>query len=67
MLLFFRSLIKDETVRPNYDQLLDDPFIKGIDQSRSEVAAYVCEVLTEMESNGVSPFTMDQPAQSWTD
>lgn len=60
-------LIKDETVRPNYDQLLEDPFIKGIDQSRGEVAAYVCEVLAAMESNGVSPFTMDQPAQAWID
>lgn len=63
----FCSLIKEETQRPKYNRLLEHPFIKGIDQSRADVAAYVCEVLDAMERNGVSPFTTDQPAQAWVD
>ncbi|XP_037302189.1 dual specificity mitogen-activated protein kinase kinase 4-like [Manduca sexta] len=60
-------LIKEETQRPKYNRLLEHPFIKGINQSRADVAAYVCEVLDAMERNGVSPFTTDQPAQAWVD
>ncbi|KPJ02759.1 Dual specificity mitogen-activated protein kinase kinase 4 [Papilio xuthus] len=60
-------LIKEETQRPKYNRLLEHPFIKGIEQSRADVAAYVCEVLDAMERNGVSPFTTDQPAQAWVD
>lgn len=68
-LIFFLnfSLIKEETQRPKYNRLLEHPFIKGIDQSRVDVAAYVCEILDAMERNGVSPFTTDQPAQAWID
>lgn len=61
------SLIKEETQRPKYNRLLEHPFIKGIDQSRSDVAEYVCKILDAMERNGVSPFTTDQPAQAWVD
>ncbi|CAD0199341.1 unnamed protein product [Chrysodeixis includens] len=60
-------LIKEENQRPKYNRLLEHPFIKGIDQSRADVAAYVCEILEAMERNGVSPFTTDQPAQAWVD
>lgn len=67
MFLFIFSLIKEETQRPKYNKLLEHPFIKGIDTSRAEVAAHVCEILEAMERNGVSPFTTDQPAQAWLD
>ncbi|PZC86398.1 dual specificity mitogen-activated protein kinase kinase 4 [Helicoverpa armigera] len=60
-------LIKEENQRPKYNRLLEHPFIKGIDQSRADVAAHVCEILEAMERNGVSPFTTDQPAQAWVD
>lgn len=63
----YSSLIKEETQRPKYNRLLEHAFIKGIDQSRVDVAAYVCEILDAMERNGVSPFTTDQPAQAWID
>lgn len=60
-------LIKEETQRPKYNKLIEHPFIKGIDQSRTDVAEYVCQVLDNMERNGVSPFTTDQPAQAWAE
>lgn len=58
-------LIKEETKRPKYNKLLEHPFIKGPELGRAEVAAYVGDVLDAMASNGVSPFTTDQPAEAW--
>ncbi|XP_066255469.1 dual specificity mitogen-activated protein kinase kinase 4-like isoform X1 [Euwallacea similis] len=50
-------LIKQETSRPKYNKLLQDPFILRAIQERVDVAAYVTEIMDEMANNGISAFT----------
>lgn len=50
-------LIKQETLRPKYNKLLQDPFILRAMQERIDVAAYVTEIMDEMANNGISAFT----------
>lgn len=41
-------LIKDETQRPKYNKLLEDPFIMRSDSESVDVAGYVCQILDQM-------------------
>lgn len=56
-------LIKEESHRPKYSKLLQHPFIQRGERSHTDVAAYVCDTLEEMEQLGISPFTTNQPAE----
>lgn len=63
----FFSLIKEESHRPKYSKLLQHPFIQRGERSHTDVAAYVSNVLEVMEKHGITPFTTNQPAESWFD
>lgn len=54
-------LMKDETLRPKYNKLLQHPFILSGDKEEVDVAAYVCDILDAMANNGISTFTTNQP------
>ncbi|XP_067005047.1 dual specificity mitogen-activated protein kinase kinase 4 isoform X2 [Anabrus simplex] len=54
-------LIKEETQRPKYKQLLDDAFIRRSDEASVDVALYVSDILDNMANNGATMFTMNQP------
>lgn len=64
--LFF-SLIKEESNRPKYSRLLQHPFIQNGERSPTDVASYVVDILETMELHGITPFTTNQPAESWFD
>ncbi|VEN49879.1 unnamed protein product [Callosobruchus maculatus] len=53
-------LIKQETQRPKYKQLLQDPFILRAQKEEVDVASYVAEIMDEMANNGISAFTTNQ-------
>nr|CAI5818145.1 unnamed protein product [Callosobruchus analis] len=53
-------LIKQETQRPKYKQLLQDPFILRAQKEEVDVASYVTEIMDEMANNGISAFTTNQ-------
>lgn len=55
------SLIKDERERPKYNKLLEHEFIKRSSAADVNVAAYVSSVLDDMENNGITAFTTNQP------
>lgn len=55
------SLMKDETLRPKYNKLLQHPFIINGEKEEVDVAAYVCDILDAMANNGISAFTTNQP------
>ncbi|XP_073841141.1 dual specificity mitogen-activated protein kinase kinase 4 [Musca autumnalis] len=57
-------LIKNESERPKYDRLLQMPFILRGERSNTDVAAYVTDILEAMESDGITQFTTNQPAES---
>ncbi|KAM8704210.1 hypothetical protein ACLKA7_008758 [Drosophila subpalustris] len=57
-------LIKKESDRPKYSRLLQMPFIRRGENSHTDVAAYVADVLESMESDGITQFTTNQPAES---
>uniref|UniRef100_A0A0K8TKN2 mitogen-activated protein kinase kinase n=1 Tax=Tabanus bromius TaxID=304241 RepID=A0A0K8TKN2_TABBR len=57
-------LIKEESERPKYRELLELPFIKRGERSHTDVAAYVCDVLESMENDGITQYTTNQPAES---
>lgn len=61
------SLIKEEKDRPKYSKLLQHPFIQRGEQSHTDVAVYVAVILEEMERNGITPFTTNEPAECWYD
>jgi mitogen-activated protein kinase kinase 4 len=61
------SLIKEESNRPKYSKLLLHPFIEIGEKSHIDVAAYVSQILESMANNGITQFTMNQPAECWTD
>lgn len=50
-------MIKDETLRPKYNRLLQDRFILRAKEEEVDVAAYVSEIMDEMANNGISAFT----------
>lgn len=54
-------LMKDETLRPKYNKLLQHPFILNGEKEEVDVAAYVCDILDAMANNGISAFTTNQP------
>lgn len=54
-------LMKDETLRPKYNKLLQHPFIINGEKEEVDVAAYVCDILDAMANNGISAFTTNQP------
>lgn len=58
-------LIKEETHRPKYAKLLQHPFIQRGEKSRTDVAAYVMDILESMANNGITEFTTNQPAEVW--
>uniref|UniRef100_T1ITH1 mitogen-activated protein kinase kinase n=1 Tax=Strigamia maritima TaxID=126957 RepID=T1ITH1_STRMM len=45
-------LIKDESQRPKYNRLLEQPFILRSEKESLDVAGYVCSILDQMPSNG---------------
>ncbi|GJQ73749.1 Mkk4 [Trypoxylus dichotomus] len=53
-------LIKEESQRPKYNKLLQDPFITKSEDEIVDVAAYVCEIMDEMANNGISDYTTNQ-------
>lgn len=55
------SLIKSEKSRPKYKQLLQDKFITRWQSEKVDVAAYVTEIMDEMDKNGFSGFTTNLP------
>ncbi|XP_037923314.1 dual specificity mitogen-activated protein kinase kinase 2 [Hermetia illucens] len=57
-------LIKDESQRPKYSKLLQLPFIQRGERSHTDVAAYFGNVLEQMEQDGITQFTTNQPAES---
>ncbi|XP_037946675.1 dual specificity mitogen-activated protein kinase kinase 4 [Teleopsis dalmanni] len=57
-------LIKNESERPKYSRLLQMPFIIRGEHSHTDVAAYVTDILESMENDGITQFTMNQPAES---
>lgn len=57
-------LIKEESLRPKYSKLLQLPFIQRGERSRTDVAAYVGDILESMENDGITQFTTNQPAES---
>ncbi|XP_055923334.1 dual specificity mitogen-activated protein kinase kinase 4 isoform X2 [Eupeodes corollae] len=57
-------LIKNESERPKYSRLLQMPFIQRGERSHTDVAAYVTDILESMESDGITEFTTNQPAES---
>lgn len=65
--LVIHSLIKEESNRPKYSKLLQHPFIQRGEKSYTDVAAYVVDVLETMACHGITPFTTNQPAESWYD
>lgn len=65
--LSYHSLIKEESNRPKYSALLLHPFIQNGERSPTDVAGYVNDVLETMKFHGISPFTTNQPAESWFD
>ena len=55
-------LIKEESQRPKYKQLLEEPFIKYSDQAKVDVADYVTYVLERWEQGDCEPHDVDMPS-----
>ncbi|XP_071051844.1 dual specificity mitogen-activated protein kinase kinase 4-like isoform X2 [Onthophagus taurus] len=53
-------LIKEESSRPKYNKLLQDPFIIRSASEAVDVAEYVTKILDNMSDMGITAFTTDQ-------
>ena len=51
-------LMKDETVRPKYTKLLEQPFIRRSESEQVDTAAYVNSILDRMQGNQPRPETL---------
>ena len=59
VILFFTSLIKDESSRPKYKQLLEHTFVVRSKADPMDVAEFVSGILDKMANNGRVMYTYD--------